>query len=297
MSEVDQKRKCFIITPIGEEGSPIRRHIDGIIDASVIPALQKDYNCTVAHRISQSGSITKQVIQEIYESDLVIANLTTKNPNVMYELAFRHCLGKPCIIIAENETSLPFDIAAERTVFYENDASGVIKLSKDIQQMVEKIDYNSDKQESPIYEFLRDILAGKKIIEKIGENKKEEEPLAYIIKKLNDLDTTVRSLQMSNNVRKSNNSRLGRNEWYITCVFDKIISTKLAVSLFTKIIGVENNGCSIVVEEHNFEENTVLLLVKATDNDMTEELIKDYIQNILRENKIKSISIDIGRLS
>ena len=101
----DGKMKCFIITPVGNENDEIRRHVDGIIDAVIIPVL-KDYQIDVPHRITNMGSITKQIIRSIYESDLVIANLTTANPNVMYEQAFRHAVGKPVITIAEEGTLL-----------------------------------------------------------------------------------------------------------------------------------------------------------------------------------------------
>ena len=90
---MNQKRnyKCFVVTPIGNETDSIRRHIDGIIEAAIRPAL-REYEVIVAHKITEPGTITKQVLKEIYEDDLVIANLTNNNPNVMYELAFRHCL-------------------------------------------------------------------------------------------------------------------------------------------------------------------------------------------------------------
>lgn len=123
-----QKKKCFIVTPIGKENDPIRRHMDGIIDAGIKPVLGNEYEISVAHRIYQPGSINKQVIKEIYEADLVIANLTGNNPNVMYELSFRYSLGKPTIVIAEKGTSLPFDVIDERTFFYVNDFLGVLEL-------------------------------------------------------------------------------------------------------------------------------------------------------------------------
>lgn len=58
------KDKCFIITPIGDDTDPIRRHIEGIIDAALRPALEDKYDLVVAHRISEPGSITKQIITE-----------------------------------------------------------------------------------------------------------------------------------------------------------------------------------------------------------------------------------------
>ena len=40
---MSNKEKCFIITPIGDDTDPIRRHIDGIIDAAIRPALGEKY--------------------------------------------------------------------------------------------------------------------------------------------------------------------------------------------------------------------------------------------------------------
>jgi hypothetical protein len=108
--------RCFIVTPIGGDNTEIRRAAEGVIDAVVLPLLInnfgfRDTNITVAHRMPQAGSINRQVIQRILEDDLVITNLTGLNPNVMYELAIRHASRKPVIIICENGTKLPFDIA------------------------------------------------------------------------------------------------------------------------------------------------------------------------------------------
>lgn len=111
------------MTPIGEDKSDIRRHIDGLIDECIVPVMnEKGYNVNVAHRMAQPGSINNQVIAELYYSNLVIANLSGLNPNVMYELAIRHCLRKPVIIIMEKGSGkIPFDTITERTVFYSND--------------------------------------------------------------------------------------------------------------------------------------------------------------------------------
>lgn len=39
----DKKKKCFIITPIGDDGTEIRRHIDGMIDAALRPILEERF--------------------------------------------------------------------------------------------------------------------------------------------------------------------------------------------------------------------------------------------------------------
>lgn len=191
------KDKCFIITPIGDDTDPIRRHIEGIIDAALRPALEDKYDLVVAHRISEPGSITKQIITEIYSAKLVVANLTNRNPNVMYELALRHSLGKPVIMIAEKGTPLPSDIVMERTIFYQNDACGVIELRESIAAAEKEIDY--DKTESPIYNVLHDVLKDRQIIEFSESQSISQEDdgnatvLKYILQKLTNLEDAVQT--------------------------------------------------------------------------------------------------------
>lgn len=183
-------KKCFVITPIGDEMSDIRRHIDGIIDAAIKPALEKQYDVIAAHHIELPGNITKQVIKEIYESDLVIANLTDRNPNVMYELAVRHCIGSPSIMIAEQSTSLPSDIISERTIFYRNDARGVIELKEKLKKAVEEIKVEGANEKlGPVYDVLSNIFKDNKIVQAFEtEDIGDTNPLKLVLERLDDLD-------------------------------------------------------------------------------------------------------------
>lgn len=196
-----KKKKCFIITPIGSESDSIRRHIEGIINAAIYPALEDKYEIVVPHKIPEPGSITKQIISEIYHDELVIANLTNKNPNVMYELAFRHSLGTPVIMIAEKGTTLPSDIMTERTIFYYNDAQGVLDLRDRLKEVESTL--NFETKSSPIYDMLRELMLEEKIIEL--STTKEDNPdlenttLRYILEKLDSIEnrlTTTRNTNM-----------------------------------------------------------------------------------------------------
>jgi hypothetical protein len=110
-------KTCFVIAPIGEEGSEIRKRSDQIFKHVVTPAAAKcDYDPLRADQISEPGMITSQVIQHIVNDPLVIADLSGRNPNVFYELALRHALRKPLVQIIKSGEEVPFDVAGTRTI-------------------------------------------------------------------------------------------------------------------------------------------------------------------------------------
>ena len=149
--EQETQKKCFIVTPIGAEGSDTRRSADGLIDAVLEPICKKlNLEMYVAHRIDTAGSITTQVIEHILNDDLVIVNLTELNPNVMYELGVRHAARLPVISLAEDGTRLPFDISDERTIFYTNDMAGVTKLNPILAKMASDA-LNDNEPDNPVY--------------------------------------------------------------------------------------------------------------------------------------------------
>ena len=161
MKENNQKIKrktCFIVTPIGDDNTEIRRHIDGIIDQAIEPAIGGEFDIRVAHREFEIGSINDRVIKNVYNADLVIANLTTLNPNVMFELAMRYSYGKPAIVIAEKNTKLPFDMIEENTLFYVNDPTGAAELKNNIKKVVNKIDFSANDY-GPIIATLKTAAA------------------------------------------------------------------------------------------------------------------------------------------
>ncbi|WP_153006175.1 hypothetical protein [Sphingomonas sanguinis] len=117
--KADQKL-CFIVGPIGEVGTPVRKLADWLRDGIIKPVLEADelsYHVKRADEDAAPGSISKAVINDIVNADLVIADLTGFNPNAFYELGIRHALQKPTIHIIAESVKLPFDNADQRTIF------------------------------------------------------------------------------------------------------------------------------------------------------------------------------------
>lgn len=83
--------------------------------------------------IAQPGEITEQVFQHLRDDDLVIADVTGGNANVMYELGLRHTTNKLTIQLGERER-LPFDITVIRTIRFIRNETGLVEARNALQE-------------------------------------------------------------------------------------------------------------------------------------------------------------------
>lgn len=91
-----------------------------------VPAIRAD-------QIAVAGEITEQIFRHLYEDEVVIADLSGANPNVMYELGLRHT--RPLLTIQIGEYGqLPFDVTAVRTIQFSRSGRGLIDARKQLQR-------------------------------------------------------------------------------------------------------------------------------------------------------------------
>jgi hypothetical protein len=112
---------CFVIGPIGEEGSPQRVEADTVLYSFIRPAITKlipGMEVIRADEISTPGNITRQIWEHVIGADLVICDMADKNANAFYELAIRHAVGRPIVHLYPEGQDIPFDVRALRAVPY-----------------------------------------------------------------------------------------------------------------------------------------------------------------------------------
>jgi len=116
----EKRRRCFVISPIGEEGSAVRAHADDVLEFIIKPALGRcDVVAVRSDQMAESGTITEQMFREIVNADVCVALLTGFNPNVFYELAVAQSAARPVVILIEKGLTLPFDVKDLRCIQYE----------------------------------------------------------------------------------------------------------------------------------------------------------------------------------
>lgn len=119
------KKRCFVISPIGQADSETLSHADDVFEFIIEKAMQKlkkefdvEIEAVRADHLQEVGEITQQIFDEILNADLCVAILTDHNPNVFYELAVAQAAARPVIILIEKGQRLPFDVQDLRSVHY-----------------------------------------------------------------------------------------------------------------------------------------------------------------------------------
>jgi hypothetical protein len=104
---------CFVIMPFRE---PFNRYYDRIVAPTVQAAGLMPRR---GDSLFRPSPIMEDVWQLIRDAEIIIAELTTQNANVFYELGLAHAVGKPVILLSETTDDVPFDLRSLRVITYD----------------------------------------------------------------------------------------------------------------------------------------------------------------------------------
>lgn len=105
---------CFVMQPfIGHLGSYYETVYRPAIEQAGLTPVRAD------NEIFATGKIMDQVWRGIRQAKVLVAELTSKNPNVFYELGLAHALEKPVVLVSSNEEDVPFDLRHIRVIVYD----------------------------------------------------------------------------------------------------------------------------------------------------------------------------------
>ena len=92
---MSNSKNCFVIMPFAQNYLEVYEEVYKPV------CKENGIDCWRVDEISRPGSITKDIIEGIIEADIIIADLTSKNPNVFYELGIAHSVGNKTIMTAQ----------------------------------------------------------------------------------------------------------------------------------------------------------------------------------------------------
>lgn len=106
------KSSCFIMMPFSMDWSAdVHRILAEACRAAGVHPVRGDDLFTPT-------DILEDIWQSINAADFVIADITGRNPNVLYELGIAHALAKPVLILSKSATDIPIDLATRRVILY-----------------------------------------------------------------------------------------------------------------------------------------------------------------------------------
>lgn len=152
-----------------------------IIQPAVI---QSNYECVRADEIQDSSLIDRSMYALLIHSDLVIADISTYNPNAIYELGIRHAVRPfSTIVLKEKEGKIPFDLDHTRMFSYSHLGEDIgvdesIRCIEDLTNLIKQVSKNKFT-DSPLYEFISNVTPPKlpeeeykKIISELADKEK-----------------------------------------------------------------------------------------------------------------------------
>jgi hypothetical protein len=112
--ELKAGETCFVMQPFAAPyGDYYERIYRPAIEKTGLQPVRADAE------IFATGKIIDQVWRGITSAKVLVAELTTKNPNVFYELGLAHALNKPVVLVSSNEPDVPFDLQHIRVIYYD----------------------------------------------------------------------------------------------------------------------------------------------------------------------------------
>lgn len=155
---------CFVLMPFGQKPTGDGRlvNFDVVYEKLIKPAvISADLDPLRADEEITGGIIHKAMFERLVLCDYAVADLTTANANVFYELGIRHSVRPWAtqLIFAEGWGQLPFDVRLLRAIPYElgpdgtptNTKQNITNLAKRIRSSVEVA------TDSPLYQMLDDF--------------------------------------------------------------------------------------------------------------------------------------------
>lgn len=163
-----EEKTAFVVMPFNSEFNKIFSEV-------IRPVCEElGYEVNKADSIDSHRNILEDIVKGISDADLLIADLTTSNPNVFYEVGIAHGLGIPTYLITQDLEEVPFDLRAYEIMEYSTEFTEIDKLEEELREVGEKHFEGEIEFGSPVSDFTDVSISIQGTVEE-GEEEKEED--------------------------------------------------------------------------------------------------------------------------
>lgn len=152
-------KTCFVIMPYGGDDEVLRKHYTGVYNSIIEPAANKaGYRAKRSDIESAPGNITHDIINALASAEMVVADLTSANANVFFELGIRHAFRKSGTVhIVNKSNDIPFDIKNYRAIEYSTELADISNAINLIADAIRKREDAPEKSDNPVHDALLDL--------------------------------------------------------------------------------------------------------------------------------------------
>ncbi len=205
------------------------------------PAIKAcDMECVRADEITDTGLIDRSMYALLYRADVVIADVSTNNPNAIYELGVRHTLKKhSTIIIKEGQGNIPFDINHNRVLNYEHLGNEIsdeeaTRCKGELEKIITTI-IDEPKTDSPLYIYIprttQPVISDEDLAEIIGVHREKEKSIYTLTSKAKEYMSENKFLEAAE-IWKNLSQKVENEKYYIQqrafCMYKSESPSKLA---------------------------------------------------------------------
>lgn len=189
------QKRCFVIMPISDHADYENNHFTRVYEYLIKPACEKaGYKAFRADDDLKTDHITISILKQIVESDMAICDMSSRNPNVFYELGMRQAFNKRTVLIRDNTTTIPFDIQDLRTLEYDKNLR-IDNIQTSIEEIAKTI-LETGEMKSEEINSLVDLIGIKAA--KVRNDLEFTPEISILLKELRGIAANVKDLQHDN---------------------------------------------------------------------------------------------------
>ncbi|WP_300690026.1 hypothetical protein [Chryseobacterium sp.] len=189
----DNRPVCGLIMPIADtEGYP-PGHWKEVKKIITSVAEEAGFRTRLVSESEDVRVIQKTIVQNVFDDDIIICDVSSKNPNVMFELGLRFAFDKAAVIIKDDETGYSFDTSPVEHINYRKDLrfSSIEQFKTDLSLKLLATYEKSKEANHSMY--LQDF--GKFVVKELDTKTVSENQ--YIIEKLNEMQREIKNISDS----------------------------------------------------------------------------------------------------
>lgn len=189
MTSSKENKTCFVIMPFTDGEGYEKGHFLRVFEDVIEPAVKKcGYNAQRADQVQQTNLIHIDILHKLLDAPICICDLSTRNPNVLFELGIRQAFDKPVVLIQEKGTPKIFDITMLRILEYSKEMKyrDVLEIQNQLSDAINAT-IEAEKDSANVNSIVKLLSINPAIIPHLDKENKEDLTIDLLSSQVGDV--------------------------------------------------------------------------------------------------------------